>query len=59
MPEKELVDIEGRVVGESAKAYRFDDGTRKVWLPKVFCQWDPDAKVMTVEVWMAQEKELI
>jgi hypothetical protein len=56
-----LVDISGELVEpfETERAYRFFDGTRTVWLPKSQCEWDPDAKVMTMMEWLATEKELI
>ena len=54
-----LVDIAGELQGETDLAYRFFDGTRTVWLPKSQSQWDPDAKEMTMEEWLAKEKELI
>jgi hypothetical protein len=54
-----LVEIAGEVQGETEKAYRFYDGVRKVWLPKSQCQWDPDTKEMTMETWLAYEKELL
>lgn len=54
-----LVDIAGELRAETEKAYRFFDGIRLVWLPKSQCQWDPDAKEMTMEEWLARDKELI
>ena len=54
-----LVDISGEIQGETELAYRFFDGIRIVWLPKSKCQWDQDSKTMTMEEWMAIEKELI
>lgn len=56
-----LVDISGELIApfETDKAYRFFDGNRTVWLPKSQCQWDAEAKEMTMETWLAQEKELI
>lgn len=59
MTRSPLVDIAGELQGETEKAYRFFDGTRTVWLPKSQCQWDPDDKTMTMEEWLAKEKELI
>lgn len=57
----DLVDVTGELKPpfETDKAYRFFDGIRIVWLPKQFCQWDPDAKEMTMPEWLAKEKELI
>ena len=55
----DLVDIAGEIVGETDKAFRFDDGTRKVWLPKTQCEWDATDKTMAMPEWLAKEKELI
>lgn len=55
----DLIDIAGKIVFETEKAYRFDDGARQVWLPKSQCEWDPDDKTMAMPEWLAQEKELI
>jgi RNase P/RNase MRP subunit p29 len=55
----DLVEIAGKVRGETAAAYRFHDGERTVWLPKSQCQWDPDAATMEMPEWLATEKELV
>ena len=54
-----LVDIDGEIVFETEKAYRFDDGKRTVWLPKSQCEWNKDEKYMTMPTWLAMTKELI
>ena len=54
-----LVDIDGEIVFETEKAYRFDDGVRKVWLPKSQVEWSKDEKYMTMPHWLAKDKELI
>lgn len=59
MTKRELVDIAGEVHGETELAFRFDDGTQAVWLPKSQCQWDADDQIMTMPEWLAKEKELI
>lgn len=59
MPRSTLVDIAGELRGETEKAYRFFDGTRTVWLPKSQCEWYEDTKTMTMEEWLAKDKELI
>lgn len=60
MSKKELADIEGVVVAETAKAYKFDAGLDEgVWLPKSQCEWDKDSKVMTMPMWLATEKGLV
>lgn len=55
----DLVDISGEIVGETEKAYRFFDGTRTVWVPKSQCEWDDQAKEITMPEWLAKDKELI
>jgi hypothetical protein len=59
--DKRLCDISGELVQpyETEKAYLFNDGTRTVWLPKSYCEWDPDAKEMTMPEWLAKDKGLI
>jgi hypothetical protein len=57
--DKSLVDIAGEIRAETEKAYLFYDGTRTVWLPKSQCEWDKDDKTMTMEQWLAKDKELI
>lgn len=59
MPKRELVDLAGEIRFETDLAYRFFDGTKTVWLPKSQCEWDKDAKEMTMPIWLATEKELI
>jgi hypothetical protein len=54
----DLVDIPGTIQYETEKAYRFNDGRIYVWLPKSQCEWDEDAKTMTMPEWLAIEKEL-
>lgn len=55
----DLVDIAGEIEGETDKAFRFNDGTRTVWLPKSMCQWDPDDRTMALPEWLATEKGLV
>lgn len=57
----DLVDIAGELVApfETAKAYRFYDGARTVWLPKSYCEWDENEGTMTMPEWLAMEKELL
>lgn len=55
----DLVDIAGKVTGETDKAYRFYDGIRTVWLPKSQCEWDPSGSTMAMPEWVARNKELI
>lgn len=59
MTRSDLVDIAGEIVGETPQAYRFNDGTLSVWLPKSQCEWDGDDKTMAMPEWLAMEKGLI
>ena len=56
---RELADINGEIIHETERAYKFNDGARVVWLPKSQCEWDQDTKTMTMPVWLATEKELV
>jgi hypothetical protein len=55
---RQIVEISGELVEpfETEKAYRFYDGKTTVWLPKSQCQWDADAKEMSLPSWLAEEK---
>ena len=53
----DLVDIEAKLIGESAAAYRIDDGERKEWVPKSLVERDGDT--FTMPRWIADEKGLI
>ena len=57
--ERELADVDGKIVGETERAYRFDNGTRVVWLPKSQCEWDEHDQRMTMPMWLAADKELV
>lgn len=54
----DLVDIAGQVRGETAKAFRFFDGSKEVWLPKSLCEWDASDGTMAMPEWLAQDKGL-
>jgi hypothetical protein len=57
---KELVDLAATLVGETEKAYKFDIGKEEhVWLPKSQCEWDKDAKEVTLPMWLATDKGLV
>jgi predicted kinase len=59
MSEK-LVDIEDiRVLHETEKAYRIDNGTIVFWIPKSQCELSDDRKTLTLPEWLAIEKELV
>lgn len=53
------IDISGEVEFETERAYRFYDGSIRVWLPKSQCEWDAHEHTMTMEEWLAKEKGLI
>ncbi len=55
----DLVDIAGVLLNETERAYRLNDGTHVVWLPKSQCEWDPTDGTMAMPSWLAKEKELI
>ena len=59
MRQKELVDIELELIHETEKAYHATNGKERVWLPKSQCEYDGDAGMFTMSVWLAQEKGLI
>jgi hypothetical protein len=53
-----LVDIDAKLVGESAMAYKINDGKREVWVPKSEAQDNEDG-TFTMPEWIAKEKGLI
>ena len=55
----DLVDLEGEIVGETEKAYRFKGERNTTWLPKSQCEWNEDESTMTMPEWLAIEKELV
>jgi len=55
----ELIDIAGKIYGETERAYRFHDGSKLVWLSKSQVEWDDEARVMVMPVWLAKERELL
>lgn len=55
----EPVEIAGEIRHETDAAYLFFDGDKEVWLPKAHCEWDPDARTMAVEEWLAMDRGLI
>lgn len=58
MSRDRLVDIEAKLMGESARAYKINDGRREVWVPKSEAQDNEDG-TFTMPEWLAREKELI
>jgi hypothetical protein len=60
--DKNYIEFCGQQKGETEKAILFDDGNKKVWLPKSQIEditLDGDACIITIPEWLAQEKELI
>lgn len=55
----ELTDIAGEIVAETEKAYRFYDGSRTEWIPKSMCEWDKEESIMTMPLWVAEEKGFV
>ena len=55
----EPVELTGRIVGQTATAWRFDDGISRRWLPKRLSRWRAlrdGYGVMTVPSWLAQRR---
>ena len=51
------VELAGKIVGQTATAWRFDDGIGRRWLPKRHAKWRAlrdGYGVMTVPSWLAQ-----
>jgi hypothetical protein len=51
------VEISGEIVGETALAWRFYDGTTYCWLPKSQCEWNEP--VMEMPEWLASKRGLL
>ena len=54
----DIIEIAGLVRHETDLAIFFDDGTKRVWLPKSMVEVNDDGTVSLPE-WLAEEKELI
>lgn len=64
MTEKELVDIEGELKGETEKAFKFYDGGVTEWLPKSQVEWHGKPPTffhgtMVMPMWLAKEKGFV
>lgn len=64
MAEKELVDIEGSLEGETQFAFRFSDGETTAWVPKSQVEWHGEHNslrkgTMVMPQWLAKEKEFV
>lgn len=57
MKEK-LIDIDCKILNETDKTIRIDDGTKKEWLPKSQIENNKDGTV-TMPEWLAIEKGFI
>lgn len=55
----DLTDVEGQVVGETEKGFKFYNGSVTEWLPKSQVEWDEESKIMTMPEWLANEKGFI
>jgi hypothetical protein len=57
---QQYVNIEGEVIEESLRAYRFIDvsGFVTCWLPKSISTWDPEFGIITIPLWLANQHEL-
>jgi hypothetical protein len=58
MPRSQLIDIACKVVGETDKAWRINDGTKVEWLPKSQVENNGDG-TFTIPEWLAKEKGFI
>lgn len=56
----DLIDIAAKLVGETDKAFRIDDGGKQgpVWVPKSQVENNGDG-TFTMPEWVALEKELV
>jgi hypothetical protein len=52
-----MVPLDGEVVAETDLAWKFDTGSKQVWLPKSRCEWD-GAGEMLVPQWLVNKAEL-
>ena len=57
--DRACVDVAGEVQHETDVSYKFCDGAVTIWLPKSQCEWDQDAKTMSVPEWLAMREGLI
>ena len=55
----DLIDLEVRLIHETALAWLLDDGKNQTWVPKSMCEFDRDAGVLTLPEATALEKGLI
>lgn len=47
-----------RIVKETDKAFLLSIDGDKVWIPKSQCEIDKDRKLITIPLWLAEEKEM-
>ena len=55
MSKSELVDVTAKLLVETGKAYRIDDGKVTEWVPKQFVEKNPDG-TFTMPEWLAIDK---
>ena len=58
MPKSELFDLAAKIVGETDKAWRINDGTKVEWVPKSQVEDNGDG-TFTMPEWLAKEKGFI
>lgn len=56
--EEKIVEIEGKIVTETANAFLIESNGRKEWVAKAQCQVDSDGMVQMPE-WVALDKGFI
>jgi hypothetical protein len=56
----ELINVEGEVIAENRRAYRFTDvnGYVTCWLPESISTWDPEFGIITIPLWLANQHGL-
>jgi len=53
------IEVSGSFIRETDNAVLFDGGFGEQWVPKRFCEYDPDNKCLIVEEWIAKDKGFI
>lgn len=54
-----LVDLKGKFISETERAFRVDFDGRVVWLPKSQVERDETDETYTMPEWLAIEKEIV
>jgi hypothetical protein len=58
MGKREVIDITATLEGETAKAFRINDGTKTEWVPKSQVEKNDDG-TFTMPEWLARDKGFI